>query len=174
VLLALDAGVRQTGWAVFESKRLLRTGVIASPKRNGLKGRDRIASLMVELELLAEDSQPQAVACCQPSGINWSVPSIRLLEESLLYWSETRKIGFYSYTTQEIRAAIAGFANALPDRLGYAIMVRLGLIGGGPPTDGKPSRWATTTCLAHPAGGNSSPGYSLLRLPRLRRSLAPE
>lgn len=129
MLLALDAGVRQTGWAVFESKRLLRTGVIASPKRNGLKGRDRIASLMVELELLAEDSQPQAVACCQPSGINWSVPSIRLLEESLLYWSETRKIGFYSYTTQEIRAAIAGFANALPDRLGYAIMVRLGLIG---------------------------------------------
>ena len=55
MLLALDAGVRQTGWAVFESKRLLRTGVIASPKRNGLKGRDRIASLMVESELLAED-----------------------------------------------------------------------------------------------------------------------
>lgn len=40
MLLALDAGVRQTGWAVFESKRLLRTGVIASPKRNGLNGTD--------------------------------------------------------------------------------------------------------------------------------------
>ena len=129
VLLALDAGVRQTGWAVFESKRLLRTGVIASPKRNGLKGRDRIASLVTELDLLAEDSLPEAVACCQPSGINWTVPSIQLLEEALLGWSETRKIGFFSYTTQEIRAAIAGFANASPDRLGYAIMVRLGLIG---------------------------------------------
>ena len=129
MLLALDAGVRQTGWAFFESKRLLRTGVIASPKRNGLKGRDRIASLMVELELLAGDSHPEAVACCQPSGINWTVPSIRLLEESLLNWAETHKIGFFSYTTQEIRAAIAGFANASPDRLGYAIMVRLGLIG---------------------------------------------
>ncbi len=84
---------------------------------------------MVELKLLAEDSHPETVACCQPSGINWTVPSIRLLEESLLNWSETRKIGFFSYTTQEIRAAIAGFANASPDRLGYAIMVRLGLIG---------------------------------------------
>jgi len=129
VLLALDAGVRQTGWAVFESKRLLRTGVIASPKRNALKCRDRIASLMTGLELLAEDSHPQAVACCQPSGINWTVPSIQLLEESLLTWSEGRQIGFFSYTTQEVKAAIAGFANASPDRLGYAIMVRLGLIG---------------------------------------------
>ena len=129
MLLALDAGVRQTGWAVFESKKLLRTGVIASSKRNGLKGRDRIANLMAALDLLAEDSHPKTVACCQPSGINWTVPSIRLLEESLLNWAETRKIGFFSYTTQEIRAAIAGFANASPDRLGYAIMVRLGLIG---------------------------------------------
>ena len=129
MLLALDAGVRQTGWAVFESKRLLRTGVIASRKRNGLKGRDRIASLIFELDLLAEENHPEAVACCQPSGINWTVPSIRLLDEALLNWSETRKIGFVSYTTQEIRAAIAGFANASPDRLGYAIMVRLGLIG---------------------------------------------
>ena len=129
MVLALDAGVRQTGWAVFDSKRLLRTGVIGSSKRNGSKGRDRIASLMSELDLLAEDSHPEAIACCQPSGINWTVPSIRLLEESLLNWSETREIGFFSYTTQEIRAAIAGFANASPDRLGYAIMVRLGLIG---------------------------------------------
>ena len=83
MLLALDAGVRQTGWAVFGFQRLLRTGVIASPKRNGLEGRDRIARLMTELDLLAEDSDPEAVACCQPSGINWTVPSIRLLEESL-------------------------------------------------------------------------------------------
>jgi len=84
---------------------------------------------MAELDLLVQDSHPKSIACCQPSGINWTVPSIRLLEESLLNWSETRKIGFFSYTTQEIRAAIAGFANASPDRLGYAIMVRLGLIG---------------------------------------------
>ena len=89
----------------------------------------RIASLITELDRLAEDIHPEVVACCQPSGINWTVPSIRLLEESLLNWSETRNIGFFSYTTQEIRAAIAGFANASPDRLGYAIMVRLGLIG---------------------------------------------
>ena len=118
VLLALDAGVRQTGWAVFESKRLLRTGVIISPKRNGLKGSDRIANLMAELDLLAESYHPEAVACCQPSGINWAVPSIRLLEDSLSCWSQTREIGFFTYTTQEIKAAIAGFANASADRLG--------------------------------------------------------
>ena len=129
MLLALDAEVRQTGWALFESKRLIRTGVIVSPKRTGLKGRDRIANLVVELDLLAENNNPEAVACCQPSGINWAVPSIRLLEDSLSCWSLTRKIGFFTYTTQEIKAAVAGFANASADRLGYAIMVRLGLIG---------------------------------------------
>ena len=129
VLLALDAGVRQTGWACFQSKRLLRTGVIASPKRNGLKGKYRIASLISELDPLAENSHPKTVACCQLSGINWTVPSIRLLEESLLAWAESRRIGCFNYTTQEIRAAVAGFANASPDRLGFAIMVRLGLIG---------------------------------------------
>ena len=94
-----------------------------------MKGRDRIADLISELDLLAENNHPKAVACCQLSGINWAVPSIRLLEDSLLCWSQTRKIGFFSYTTQEIKAAIAGFANASADRLGYAIMVRLGLIG---------------------------------------------
>ena len=129
VLLALDAGVRQTGWALFESKRLIRTGVVISPKRTGLKGRDRTADLIAELDLLAENNHPKAVACCQPSGINWAVPSIRLLEDSLLCWSQTRTIGFFTYTTQEIKAAIARFANASADRLGYAIMVRLGLIG---------------------------------------------
>ena len=129
VLLALDAGVRQTGWAVFESRRLLETGVIASSKRSGLEGRDRIENLITELDLLAERSQPEAVACCQPSGINWTVPSIQLLGESLSGWSQTRKMVLFTYTTQEIRAAIAGYSNASTDRLGYAIMVGLGLIG---------------------------------------------
>ena len=114
---------------MFESKRLLQTGVIVSPKRNGMEGKDRIASLMAELDHLTEQDHPEAVACCQPSGINWTVPSIQLLEESLADWAQSREINFFTYTTQEIRTAIAGFANASADRLGYAIMVRLGLIG---------------------------------------------
>ena len=37
----------------------------------------------------------------------------------------------FSYTAQEVRAAVAGHPNASRDQLGYAIMLLLGLIGQG-------------------------------------------
>lgn len=40
-------------------------------------------------------------------------------------------MGLTAYTAQEVRAAIARHPNASKDQLGYAIMLKLGLIGQG-------------------------------------------
>lgn len=134
VLLAIDAGVRETGWAIFQSKRLDSTGVIAVAGRSRVNGAARVAHLIRCLDGLVADWQPQAVACCQPSGINWTIPSLELLGSALSRWAHGHGLRLNNYSTQEVRSAIAGRSNASRDQLGYAIMVHLEMIGQGKTT----------------------------------------
>jgi Holliday junction resolvasome RuvABC endonuclease subunit len=131
VLLALDAGVRETGWAVFKDGEVIESGVTGLSTRRKLEPEVRVAHLMESLGELADRLTPEAVALCQPSGINWPVPALDLLVSSLAGWSAGRGLPQYSYTAQEVRSAIAGHPNASRDQLGYATMLLLGLIGQG-------------------------------------------
>ena len=131
MLLALDAGVRETGWAVFQEGEVTESGVAGLATRRKLEPEIRISHLIESLDELAGRWRPQAVALCQPSGINWPVPALDLLAASLTTWSSGRGLPQFSYTAQEVRTAIAGHPNASRDQLGYAIMLLLGLIGQG-------------------------------------------
>lgn len=133
-LLAIDAGVRETGWAIFGSAGLDRTGVIAVARRGRVDGAARVDHLIRCLDGLVDRWRPGTVACCQPSGINWPIPSLELLDAALCRWAGRHGLHLCTYSTQEVRSAIAGHANASRDQLGYAIMVRLGLIGQGKTT----------------------------------------
>ena len=131
VLLALDAGVRETGWAVFKDGEVIESGVTGLSTRRKLDPAVRVSHLIESLDELASQWKPQAVALCQPSGINWPVPALDLLISSLAGWAAERGLPQFSYTAQEVRTAIAGHPNASRDQLGYAIMLLLGLIGQG-------------------------------------------
>ncbi|NQW22763.1 MAG: crossover junction endodeoxyribonuclease RuvC [SAR202 cluster bacterium] len=131
VLLALDAGVRETGWAVFRDGQVIESGVAGLKSRQKLEPEVRIRHLIESLSELAVRWSPQVVALSQPSGINWPVPALDLLVSSLSQWTSERNLPQFSYTAQEVRAAIAGHPNASRDQLGYAIMLLLGLIGQG-------------------------------------------
>ncbi len=131
VLLALDAGVRETGWAVFKDDEVIESGVTGLSTRRKVGPEVRVAHLIESLDELAGQWQPGAVALCQPSGINWPVPALDLLVSSLTEWSSGRRPPQFSYTAQEVRTAIAGHPNASRDQLGYATMLLLGLIGQG-------------------------------------------
>ena len=113
VLLALDAGVRETGWAVFKDGGVIESGVTGLSTRRKLEPEVRVSHLIESLDGLAGRWNPQSVALCQPSGINWPVPALDLLISSLA----------------------AGHPNASRDQLGYAIMLLLGLIGQSRSTD---------------------------------------
>jgi len=91
----------------------------------------RIFHLVEFLNELADQRNPQVMALCQPSGINWPVPSLDLLMSSLPGWSSAWRFPQLFYTTQLVRTAIAGHPNASRDHLGYAIMLLLGPIGQG-------------------------------------------
>jgi Holliday junction resolvasome RuvABC endonuclease subunit len=131
VVLALDAGVRESGWAVFRDGKVEDTGVVGMRTRQRLDPEVRITHLLAALEELAANWRPETIVLSRPSGINWPVPALDLLDDRLSRWSADRAVGLAAYTAQEVRAAIAGHPNASKDQLGYAIMLKLGLIGQG-------------------------------------------
>ncbi|PKB83760.1 MAG: hypothetical protein BZY88_01600 [SAR202 cluster bacterium Io17-Chloro-G9] len=132
VLLALDAGVRETGWAVFNAACVVTqngTGVIKAPAPRRSVVSSRVNHLLIALDGLVEQWQPSSLAHSRPSGIHWPVPALELLEIELARWARGHRLPLHAYTAQEVRSAIAGQANASQDALAYATMEQLGLIG---------------------------------------------
>ena len=129
VLLALDAGVRETGWAVFHREAIQATGIIKLASRRRINPQVRVDHLVGCLDELVARWKPDVVACCQPTGIGWRAPALDLLDSALAGWSRRHWLCLYAYTAQEVRAAVAGHPNASRVDLGYAVMVRFGLIG---------------------------------------------
>ncbi|PKB79988.1 MAG: hypothetical protein BZY88_10385 [SAR202 cluster bacterium Io17-Chloro-G9] len=129
VLLGLDAGLAETGWAIIHSHKGIESGLIRIPGRRRLEAAARISQMLQKLEQLAAQWQPEAVAHSRPSGIHWPVPALDLLESSLLQWCLDRGLPLHAYTAQEVRGSVTGHPNASRDQLAYAVMARLGLIG---------------------------------------------
>ena len=107
------------------------SGITGLSSRRKLEPEVRVSHLIESLNELAGQWSPQAMALCEPSGINWPMPALDLLVSSLARWPSGRGLPQFSYTAQEVRTAIAGHPNASRDQLGYAIMLLLGLIGQG-------------------------------------------
>ena len=128
-LLALDAGVRETGWAVFHTDGRNDTGIIRLSRSRSLDAAGRVVHLVACLDDLVGRWNPRTVAYGQPSGIRWPVPSLQLLDEALADWASRRGLPLFTYSGQEVRAAIARRSRVPQDQLAYAIMRRLGLIG---------------------------------------------
>ena len=130
-LLALDAGVMETGWAVFRSDRIFDTGVIkmSHSRSRNLDAAGRVDHLVRCLDGLVTRWMPEVVAYGQPSGIRWPAPSLDLLDNALINWSANHRLPLYTYPAQEVRASIVGHPNVPQEQLAYAVMRRLGLIG---------------------------------------------
>ena len=129
VLLALDAGLGETGWAIIHGQKGIHSGLIRIPGRWHLDAPSRISQLIQKLDQLAVQWRPEAVAHSRPSGIHWRVPALELLESSLLQWCRDRGLPLHACTAQEVRGSVTGHPNASRDQLAYAVMARLGLIG---------------------------------------------
>ena len=134
ILLALDAGVRESGWAVFEDGCTVTTGVIGAGAKRRTEAQVRVSRLVESLDLLVERWRPDEVTHSLPSGIRWPVPALDLLSDSLAQWSRKHGLAVYAYTAQEVRESMAGHPNASRDQLAYAVMACLGLIGQGKTT----------------------------------------
>ena len=128
-VLAVDAGVRTSGWAVFQNGSVEASGVVALRSRNRLEPEVRIDHLMASLDDLAGQWQPQTIVLGRPEGINCPAPALDLLNHRLSWWSSCQAARMAIYTAKAVRAAITGQSNPSRDLLGYGIMRRLGLIG---------------------------------------------
>ena len=140
-LLALYPGLRQTGWAVFppphdsrqvdrpDAPPVIASGVIALMTRRKVDPADRIAHQLAALNDITARWRPGCVVRSAAGGMNWRAPGRDQLEQALRRWTDSMGLPFIDYAAPEVRAAVAGQPNASKDALGYAVMLRLGLIG---------------------------------------------
>jgi Holliday junction resolvasome RuvABC endonuclease subunit len=140
-LLALYPGLRQTGWAVFAPRHDRRrddrqddppvaaSGVIALKTRRKVEPTERIAYQLEALNGITAQWRPGCAVRSEAGGMNWRVPGRDQLEQALLGWTDSTGLPLIVYAAPEVRAAVAGQPNASKDALGYAVMLRLGLIG---------------------------------------------
>ena len=128
-LLAVDAGVRHSGWAVFQADGTIHTGVIRPTRSRTQDTAGRVGHLLANLDGIATRWQPHALAYGQPSGIRSPEPSLELLDAALVTWAASRRLPLHTYPTQHVRAAIARHFRVPPDQLAFAIMQRMKLIG---------------------------------------------
>ena len=129
VLLALDAGVRETGWAVFSPGAEVTTGVIGIPGRREMNVPGRLSHLTQGLDRLLECWCVSAVVHSEPSGIHWQVPALEQLDSALQEWSQRHRLRLFGYSAQAVRTALTGHPNATREDLAYAVMSGLELIG---------------------------------------------
>ena len=96
-LLALDAGIRETGWAVFKNGEVIENGVTGLSTRRKVEPEVRISHLIRSLNVLASQWQPQIVTLCQPAA---STGRFRRWTCSCLRWlNAQRSAGFPSSPT---------------------------------------------------------------------------
>ena len=50
-LLALDAGIRETGWAIFRPEGAIETGAIRTATRRRVDAESKVVQLLVSLDL---------------------------------------------------------------------------------------------------------------------------
>ena len=130
MLLALDPGVRESGWAVFRGRAVAASGVIGLKTSQKMDPGLRIDHLLGSLEVLNEQWRLSTAVQCRPE-LNWPTPAAAQLKRRLAGWAEVQGISLTSYPTKEVRRAVTGNLNASTDQLGYAVMLQLGLIGQG-------------------------------------------
>lgn len=140
-LLALTPGLRETGWAVLaacgDTERttgqcgvyIVVSGVVGLKGRRKAEPSARIAHQLDSLSAVAVRWGTVCAVRSRAGSINWRVPGLEQLDDDLRRWADGLGIPLFDYTTQEVRAAVAGQSNASKDSQCYAIMRRMGLIG---------------------------------------------
>jgi len=96
-LLALDAGIRETGWALFKNGEVIENGVTGLSTRRKVEPEFRVSHLIRSLNVLASQWQPQIVTLCNPAA---STDRFRRWTCSCLRWlNAQRSAGFPSSPT---------------------------------------------------------------------------
>ncbi len=128
-LMALAPRLRETGWAIFHGSTVTASGVAGLKARRKMEPSSHIAHQLDALSAVAVRWQAVWAARSRADGINWQAPGLERLDVALHIWADRLGIPLSGYTTQEVRAAVAGQPNASRDAVCYAIMRLLGLIG---------------------------------------------
>ena len=129
VLMALEIGLKEMGWAVYQDGLLSDTGCLTCSKRNQTELDERVAVIFTKLDQLVDNWKPSEIVYKEPFRNQWPVPALDGLRSALEDWAEGHQMTVYLYTPREVRAGIVGKANAPKEDLAYAVMKRRGLVG---------------------------------------------
>ena len=129
VVVALEVGLRETGWAVFADGQLSDTGSINCAKCQDGDASERISTVVRALDNLANTWRPREIVFKEPFRNQWPAPALDELKAALSAWAQRHNLPVHLYTPREVRAGIVGKANAPKEALAYAVMKRQGLVG---------------------------------------------
>ena len=108
LLLALDPGTRNTGWAVFNGEDLLEWGSVTAPGNGEIE--ERIPAILRGLDEVAERAGPglAGVTAEQPTGLNARrpAPELQALVRRIRRWARGRKLEWTAYSQSKVAASV--------------------------------------------------------------------
>ena len=131
--LCLSAGMRQSGWAVFDGCAVVDSGVIGLRGPRGIDRAARTSHLVETLSSIAVRCRVSTVARSRASERGGAVDT-KLLDQSLRRWADEMGIAMREYKARAVRATVTGRNSASKDDFCYAVMQRLRLVGDNRPT----------------------------------------
>ena len=131
--LCLSAGLRQSGWAVFDGCAVVDSGVIGLRGPRGIDRAARTSHLVEALSSIAVRCRVSTVARSRASERGGAVDT-KLLDQSLRGWADEMGIAMREYKARTVRATVTGRNSASKDDFCYAVMQRMRLVGDNRPT----------------------------------------
>jgi len=112
MILGIDPGIANTGWAVLEGDKLIECGCIVTGVKKG--SGERFGEIIDELSLIAKKYKIKEVAV-ETLYFAKNVKSAMKVSEmigSVKYWALKNKMKIFEYTPLQIKSSLVGYGRA--------------------------------------------------------------
>ena len=101
ILLAVEACIREMGWAIFADSRLTDTGRFACVRRQQGTGHGVVEAILLALNEVVAACQPGEVASAQPFRNQWPASGLDELAPAMQTWADQHRLPLFVYTPRE-------------------------------------------------------------------------
>lgn len=127
MILGIDPGIANTGWAVLDCDRLVCCGCIVTGAKDGLT--IRLKKIIDELQKIVEKHKIKELAI-ETLYFAKNVKSAMKVSEmigSIKYWALENGLKIFEYTPLQIKSSLVGYGRADKSQVELMVRICLGL-----------------------------------------------
>lgn len=127
MILGIDPGIANTGWAVLDDDRLITCGCIVTGVKKG--SGERFGEIIDELNKISKKYKVKEVAI-ETLYFAKNVKSAMKVSEmigSVKYWALKNKMKIFEYTPLQIKSSLVGYGRAEKSQVELMVRTILGL-----------------------------------------------